>query len=128
MRVSNPRKTSQMGEPLDRTTQLQVLLDQGDDQAYRELLEVASSRLQKLARRMFRSDDRLRRWEQTDDVFQLAVLRLHRALSEVKPVSVRSFLGLAATQIRRTLMDLARHHYGPEGAGANHESRSTPTS
>jgi RNA polymerase sigma-70 factor (ECF subfamily) len=29
---------------------------------------------------------------------------------------------LAATLIRRTLLDLARHHFGPEGAAAKHET------
>lgn len=104
------------------TMQLQALLDQGDEQAYAELLTLASTRLQKLARKMLWDFPRLRRWEQTDDVFQTAALRLHRSLSKVKPESVTDFLGLAATQIRRTLIDLARHHYGPEGLGANHES------
>lgn len=104
------------------TMQLQALLDQGDDQAYAELLTLASARLQTLARRMLWDFPRLRRWEQTDDVFQTVALRLHRSLSEVRPESVKDFLGLAATQIRRTLIDLARHHYGPEGQGANHES------
>ena len=83
---------------------------------------MASTRLQKLTRRMLRDYPRLRRWEQTDDVFQTAALKLHRSLSEVKPESVRQFFGLAATQIRRTLIDLARHHYGPQGQGARHES------
>lgn len=104
------------------TTQLQALLDGGDDVAYGELLSIASTRLQKLTRKMVRDFPRLRRWEQTDDVFQTAALRLHRSLSEVKPESVRQFFGLAATQIRRTLIDLARHHYGPEGQAAKHES------
>ena len=71
---------------------------------------------------MFRNYPHLRRWEQTDDVFQTAALKLHRSLAEVKPESVRQFFGLAATQIRRTLIDLARHHYGPEGSAANQES------
>lgn len=105
------------------TAQLQGLLDEGNEAAYGELLSIASTRLHKLARKMLRDFPKLRRWEQTDDVFQTAALRLHRSLSEVKPDSVRQFFGLAATQIRRTLIDLARHHYGPEGQGANHESR-----
>lgn len=111
-----------MGEPPIITMQLQALLDQGDDQAYEELLGLASKRLQKLARKMLRDFPKLRRWEQTDDIFQSAALRLHRSLSEVKPESVRQFFGLAAIQIRRTLIDLARHHYGPLGQGANHDS------
>jgi RNA polymerase sigma factor (sigma-70 family) len=114
-----------MGQSPANTVQLQALLDQagqGDEQAYGELLSIASTRLHKLARKMLRDFPRLRRWEQTDDVFQTAAMRLHRSLSDVKPESVRQFFGLAATQIRRTLIDLARHHYGPEGQGANHES------
>ena len=111
-----------MAETPANTVQLQALLDQGDEQAYGELLSIASSRLQKLTRRMLRDYPRLRRWEQTDDVFQTAALKLYRSLSEVKPESVRQFFGLAATQIRRTLIDLARQHHGPEGQAANHES------
>lgn len=111
-----------MGDPPANSIQLQILLDQGDEQAYEELLSIAATRLHKLARKMLRDFPRLRRWEQTDDVFQTAAMRLHRSLSEVKPESVRQFFGLAATQIRRTLIDLARHHYGPEGQAAKHES------
>ena len=111
-----------MADSPANTTQLQALLDEGDDAAYGELLFIASTRLHKLARKMLRDFPRLRRWEQTDDVFQTAAMRLHRSLSEVKPESVRQFFGLAATQIRRTLIDLGRHHYGPEGQGANHDT------
>jgi RNA polymerase sigma-70 factor (ECF subfamily) len=57
------------------------------------------------------------RWEQTDDVLQNATVRLCRALDAVRPDSVRSFINLAAVQIRRELMDLARHYRGPEGPG-----------
>ena len=32
------------------------------------------------------------------------------------------FFGLATTQIRRTLIDLARHHFGPQGQAAQHET------
>jgi len=105
--------------------QLQALLDQaseGSDEAYGELVSQASDRLLKLTRRMIRDFPKLRRWEQTDDVFQTAALRLYRSLAEVKPDSVRGFFGLATTQIRRTLIDLARQHYGPEGHGAMHHS------
>lgn len=111
-----------MAEPPANTTHLQALLDDGDEPAYGELLSIASTRLHKLTRKMLRDFPRLRRWEQTDDVFQTAAMRLHRSLSEVKPESVRQFFGLAATQIRRTLIDLARHHYGPQGQAAKHES------
>jgi len=109
----------------DDTTQLQAIVGlaaQGNEGAYGELIARASERLLKLTRKMLRQYPRLRRWEQSDDVFQTAALRLHRSLAEVRPQSVRSFFGLAATQIRRTLIDLARHHFGPEGQAAKHHT------
>jgi RNA polymerase sigma-70 factor (ECF subfamily) len=86
------------------------------------VLNHASDRLEKLTRRMLRNFPRLRRWEQTGDVLQNAVLRLHRSLAAIRPVSARQFYGLAAAQIRRELIDLTRHHFGPEGAAAHHHT------
>ena len=60
------------------------------------------------------------RWEQTDDVLQNALIRLLRALEDVRPASVRHFFALTAEQVRRELIDLARHYYGPQGPGAKH--------
>jgi RNA polymerase sigma factor (sigma-70 family) len=107
------------------TTEFQRLLDcwaAGDDGAQNQLLDRAAQRLMKLTRRMLRNYPRLRRWEQTDDVFQHSILRLYRSLGDVRPASVCEFFGLAATQIRRTLIDLARHHFGPGGQAARHHS------
>jgi RNA polymerase sigma factor (sigma-70 family) len=107
------------------TTQFQLLLDRwaaGDVAARDRLLERAGHRLLSLTRRMLRGYPHLQRWEQTDDVFQSAVLRLYRSLGDVRPASIGQFFALAATQIRRTLIDLARHHFGPEGAAARHQS------
>jgi RNA polymerase sigma-70 factor (ECF subfamily) len=36
---------------------------------------------------------------------------------------MRNFFALAAQQIRRELIDLARHYYGPLGHGTKHASR-----
>lgn len=107
------------------TTQLQEILDlaaKGNDEVYGELISRASERLLKLTRKMIQGFPRVRRWEATDDVFQTAAMRLYQSLSQVKPESVRDFFGLAATQIRRTLIDLSRHHYGPEGPAAKHHT------
>jgi RNA polymerase sigma-70 factor (ECF subfamily) len=62
----------------------------------------------------------VQRWEQTDDVLQQASMRLLKSLEAVEPKTVRDFFGLAATQIRRTLIDLARHYGGKQGIGAKH--------
>jgi RNA polymerase sigma-70 factor (ECF subfamily) len=115
-----------MAEAAHATTQIQLRLDRlraGDDSARDELLTIACQRLTRLARKMLRRYHGVHRWEQTDDVLQSAVLRLCRALHQVKPASVRSFINLAAVQIRRELIDLARHYYGPEGPGRHHRSR-----
>ena len=108
------------------TTQIQLRLDRlraGDESAHDELLEIARERLCRLARKMLRGYPGVKRWEETDDILQNAAMRLCRALNEVKPVSVRSFINLAAVQIRRELIDLARHYDGPEGPGRHHASQ-----
>lgn len=94
----------------------------GDAAALNELIVLAGGRLQTLARRMLRDYPRVRRWAQTDDVLQSALIRLCRALEQVRPGSPRDFFALATTQIRRELIDLARHFGGPECAAAHHES------
>ena len=110
-------------------TQLQNLIDRGlngDAAAHEALLNHACDRLLRLTRKMFRSFPSLRRWEQTDDVFQNSMVRLHRALAEVKVESVRHFFNLAAVQVRRELLDLGKHHFGPEGDAANHHTDGQP--
>lgn len=114
-----------MGQPEDQVTQTQFLLDRaatGDAQAYGELIARVSGRLLKLTRKMLRKYPKLRRWEQTDDVFQNATIRLDRSLRKVKPDSPRNFFGLATLEIRRALIDLCRHHFGPEGAAGKYQS------
>lgn len=113
----------------DETTRLQYLLDRyqfaneaEQAHAFDDLIDYASRRLRSLARKMLARYPHVRRWEETDDVMQAALLRLHRSLSEVRPDSKRAFFGLAATQMRRTLIDLARHYYGAHGHGKNHHS------
>jgi len=109
---------------------LQKLIDQslnGVPEAHEALLRHSCERLLRLTRKMFRSYPNLRRWEQTDDVFQSSLIRLQRALAEVKLESVRHFFNLAALQVRRELLDLARHHFGPEGFGANHHTDYRPS-
>lgn len=110
-------------------TQLQGLIDRGlsgDVSAQEALLDHACDRLLRLTRKMFHGYPNLRRWEQTDDVFQNSMLRLHRALADVRVESVRYFFNLAAVQVRRELLDLAKHHFGPEGNGANHHTDGQP--
>jgi len=109
-----------------RTTELRDLLGRvaaRDRAAGDELVQRAAGNLERLAHALMAGFPTVRRWEQTDDVVQNATLRLLRALEQVTPESPRQFFGLAAEQIRRELIDLARHYYGPHGVGANHASR-----
>jgi RNA polymerase sigma-70 factor (ECF subfamily) len=62
----------------------------------------------------------VRRWDDTDDVFQNAALRLHRALTEIRPQAPRDVMLLAAAQVRRELLDLARRYAGPHSHAAWH--------
>jgi RNA polymerase sigma-70 factor (ECF subfamily) len=94
----------------------------GDEEARKELLNSACQRLTELTRKMLRNFPRVKRWEQTDDVFQNAALRLYRTLGEVHPATAADFYRLAALNIRRELLDLAKHYYGPLGGGAKHAS------
>jgi RNA polymerase sigma factor (sigma-70 family) len=114
-----------MDEPFGETTMIEQLLGRlraGDGAARDPLLGVVCERLGRLAHKMLRDFPGVARWEGTDDVLQNATLRLCRALKDVTPESPRSFFNLAAVQIRRELIDLARHYNGPHGMGAHHQS------
>lgn len=109
----------------DSSTQLRIWVERlnaGDAAARDELIARAGDRLRRLAHRMLQDFPRVGRWEDSGDVLQSALVRLMRALEAVKPQSVREFFRLAAVQLRRELLDLARHHYGPQGHGAHHAS------
>jgi RNA polymerase sigma-70 factor (ECF subfamily) len=114
-----------MSDSAFNSVHLRTLLDRiraGDPSARDDLLRATQGRLEQLARRMLRRFPRVRRPTDTADVYQNAVLRLLRALDAVRPDDTRGFMNLAAAQIRRELLDLARHYGGPHGLGANHAS------
>jgi RNA polymerase sigma factor (sigma-70 family) len=114
-----------MDEPHGETPSIEDLFERwqsGDDTARDRLLSVSCDRLRRLAHKMLHDYPGVVRWEETDDVLQNAIVRFLRALVVVKPVSVKSFFNLAAVQLRRELIDLARHYSGPHGMGAHHES------
>jgi RNA polymerase sigma factor (sigma-70 family) len=110
---------------MPHTTELQrrlKMLDDDSPEARERLIEHACERLRTLTCKMLRQFPRVQRWFETDDVLQNAMLRLHRSLASVRPKCPTEFYGLAATQIRRELLDLAKHFFGPEGHGANHHT------
>jgi len=92
----------------------------GDLTARDTIIELCSTRLRVLASRMLSRFPNVRRWDDTDDVCQNAAMRLHLALGQRPIDSPRTIMALAATQIHRELIDLARRHAGPQSFAANH--------
>lgn len=115
------------GQPHPGNASLEACLDRlaaGDAGARDDLIAVACERMRAIAHRMLGRFPTVRRYDDTDDVMQNALVRLHRALGSVTPASPERLLGLAALQIRRELTDLARRHGGPESEAAHHETDS----
>ena len=112
-----------MADDSPSTIRIQQCIDRlqmGDPQAREELIGAACERLKRLTRKMLRSYPRVKRWDETDDVFQGATMRLYRSLEQAVPKTPADFFRLASLNIRRELLDLVKHYYGPAGAGAHH--------
>lgn len=112
-------------DPVAANLETGVLLERandGDRKAFDQLVEQVGGRLLSIAHHMLKNFPQVRRWEETDDVLQESLVKLHRSLKEVQPDSVQGFFGLAATLLRRTLIDFSRHYYGVYGLGAKHHS------
>jgi RNA polymerase sigma factor (sigma-70 family) len=93
----------------------------GDDSAMNELLVHFGGRLTRLTRKMLKAFPTVERWEQTDDVYQNAAMRLRQTLRQARPTSRSAFFGLAAIQIRRELLNMAeayRDRLTPSRVGA----------
>jgi len=107
----------------ENASHLQLLIDgvaKGDPAATEALIERSVDRLRALAHRQLCGFPSVRRWEQTDDVLQGASRRLLRALASVHPPTVRDFFNLCSELIRRELIDLQRHHFGPQGTARHY--------
>jgi RNA polymerase sigma factor (sigma-70 family) len=98
----------------------------GDATARDELLRACWGRLERLAHAMLGRFPNVKRWTDTGDVLHGALLRLLQALERLDVRSTRDFFGLAAEHMRRQLLDLARHYYGPHGDGARYAGRVGP--
>jgi RNA polymerase sigma-70 factor (ECF subfamily) len=99
-------------EPSLDSVQLQAYLDRvraGDREAADALLRQVGARLERLAGTMLRGFPNVKRWADTDDVLQSALVRLLRSLRTVAPGTPRAFVNLVAVHVRRELLDLARH-------------------
>lgn len=98
----------------------------GDLSARDTIIELIAGRLRALAHRMLSRFPKVRRWDDTDDVFQNAALRLHRSLGQMTLTEPRSVMAVAATELHRELLDLARRHAGPMSYAANHGTNVVP--
>lgn len=98
----------------------------GDMAARDTIIELVAGRLRSLAHRMLARFPNVRRWDDTDDVFQNAALRLHRSLGQMALTEPRSVIAMAATELHRELLDLARRHAGPMSYAANHGTNVLP--
>lgn len=92
----------------------------GDPSARADLFRLSRDRLHAMTRATMTRFPRLRRWVESDDVLQNALLRLDRTLEKMPVESVRVFLAAAGLNIRRELLDLVRHYFGEHGAGTRH--------
>ena len=106
------------------TTHLQRQIDRlktGDASAREELIQRTADRMLHLTRHIMRDFKRVRQYEDSMDVMQNAYVRLLRRLEKIAPETVGEFFRIAAREIRCTLLDLARHHFGPQGAGMHEQ-------
>lgn len=95
------------------------LLKAGDASASQQLLAVTMERLRLLSRKILADIPGVGRWEEIDDLVQNSSLRLWKALERHHPPTPLDYFRLAAVTIRRELIDLSRHYFGPHGLGAN---------
>ena len=65
-------------------------------------------RLERLSRKMMARFPNVRGFADSVDVMQGASIRLLRSLEKIRPASMREFFGLAAMEMRRELLDMAR--------------------
>ncbi len=114
--------SSEISRQRSRVKVLIERLQSGDVNARDELIAVASDRMLALTRKIKADYRRVSRWEQTDDIFQRAAIKLHQTLAAVEINDVEHFWSLTAQQIRWTLVDVSRKYYGKYGVGRNHAS------
>jgi RNA polymerase sigma-70 factor (ECF subfamily) len=104
------------------TTEILGRLRAGDPSAREMLIEHSCNRLEQMAHKMLKKFPRVRRWEETGDVLQKALISLNEALKSVTPESACHFYNFAAQHIRWRLLELAAKHQGPQGIGAKHST------
>ncbi len=103
---------------------IQACLDRhhaGDPNARDELIRHSQERLRALVRQMLGRFPTVRRWEETSDVVQNVLIRLDRALRDLPLTTVQDFFVVAACNVRRELINLARAYRRTEEEPAVHK-------
>ena len=77
------------------------------------------ARVERFAADRFKTFPRVGRFVDLDDVVQGSLIRLLAAFRDIRPASRQHFYALANELIRRELLDLVKHYYGPLGHGTN---------
>ena len=90
---------------------------EGDARATNELLRYSERRFLELVRARLPRWDRIRRFEDSDAVLNLAMSRFVPAIRATPFQTLDDFLRLGARVIRNQICDLADHYFGPNGAG-----------
>jgi RNA polymerase sigma-70 factor (ECF subfamily) len=107
---------------LEKTSKIQNclnLLKNNAPNAKSVLLEATYDRFLSMLRPMLARFPRLRRWVQSQDILQNVQIRLMRCLNDVQVESVAHLFALAATNMRRELIDQNRKFFGELGDGTN---------
>ena len=97
------------------TYQLIQQLQPDNAESKQELLNHTASRLRLLATRMLNKFPSERDRQQSDDLCQDAALQLYEDLDKIEIESAQHFLRLAATKMRRVLVDTHRRYCGKDG-------------
>jgi len=77
------------------------------------------SRVDRFARRTTQKFPRVERFVDVEDVIQNCLIRLLAAFRDIRPQSRQHFYRVVNELIRRELLDLTKHYFGPQGHGAN---------
>ena len=91
----------------------------GDPDAAEPEFRKILKKVERLAAAAFGRFPRVGRFVELDDVIQNSLIRLLAALRDIRPDNTRQFYALANELIRRELLDLAKHFYGPRGEGTH---------
>lgn len=96
-------------------TELQAGRPNAAEPTFRKIM----AKVELFARGMFQKYARVAQFVDVEDVIQSSLIRLLNAFRQIRPESRRHFYALTNELIRRELLDLVKHYYGPRGHGTN---------